>query len=329
MKSTLLLALVSSSTLLACSDYQLTEALDEPFSVEGGQFIEGELPGSRPLSHQEIADGAEVQFPRPTPPSFELTKFYQGQAGVYVKGWASDDAQSIGIRFEKLGTGYWIFPAGAVDPLQQNTLNWGFTANFHHNITPGLHRILATAFDAEGKSGTQSSTTICISSLTPDNDNVCYPETSPPAVVLGLTWDRPVDLDLVVVPPSGEIINPKTPTSARPNEEGVVNPNSRRAGNLDLDSNQDCRIDGRQREHVIWKNNPRPGTYAVYANLYRTCGEDSVRYQVTLHSRTFGEKPDTYAVARQELAEGLLTSFHANGSVGTLGTYVTQFTINE
>lgn len=313
---------------LSCSDYAVTRGLEEPFSVENAQFIEGELPGSPPLSSEELQEGAELIQPSPTPPTVSIDRLRQGLAGVDFFGWVSAKAQSVGVRFEKYGTGYWLFPAGAFDPAQQNTLTYDFTASLHESLPAGRHDLLIAAIDENGKSGTQAKTSICIRSIVPDNNNACQPEIAPPAVVLGLSWDRPVDLDLVVETPYGVVVDSKHLSSAVPREDGSVNPNAPTVGKIDLDSNRDCEIEGRQREHLVFPETPVAGRYKVYVNMHRDCGEEATRFRYTLYTRDRGETPGTYTVREKPLAQGILTSFQANGSTA-IGTYVTSFTLGE
>ena len=82
------------SVLMACGDQTITEGLTEPIAVHGGQFIEGELPGSPP-------DGA-LASPRPTAATTERTYLVERLAGVPFFGWATLDAVAVGARIERV-----------------------------------------------------------------------------------------------------------------------------------------------------------------------------------------------------------------------------------
>ncbi|MGV9672034.1 MULTISPECIES: YfaP family protein [unclassified Gordonia (in: high G+C Gram-positive bacteria)] len=98
------------------------------------------------------------------------------------------------------------------------------------------------------------------------------------AVQVTASWDVDSDLDLILVEPSGSKIyfNEKTSSSG---------------GELDLDSNADCDIDGKRNENITYPQ-AASGTYTVYVNLYASCGTSSTNYVVTVS--VGGQAPQTY-----------------------------------
>lgn len=322
----LLLALLGSG----CGEAPLTEGLEQPLSVRGAQFVPGDLPGLPPLT-QEQRDAGEVPVdPRPTSASTELTFLRPSLPGVSFSGLATTNVVSISVRFEGLGDGYWVFPAGAMDPTVQNARSFRFVADFHDTLPPGRHRLLFAARDASGNSGTQLATNVCINSPIPDNGNACDPTKQPPALVVSLAWDRPADLDLVLVTPGGEILdsqNPSVPASAPRRPNGSVDRDVAGVAVLDVDSNKDCVIDGRQRENAVFQHSATPGVYQVYARLDDTCGEDSVRYRVSLHSRVLTDAAaGTFSVIETAATNGTVLPLHAGSR--TPGTFVTEFVVD-
>lgn len=322
--SAIALGVATSSLVVACSDRSLTEALEEPIRVHDAQFVEGELPGKRPRTAEEIQEGIAPENPTTTAASTDLGYLRQLSANVRFHGWATDDAVAVAVRFADQGSGYWVLPAGPADPAANGDLVWDFLADFGASLEPGLHDLLIAAIDEDGNSGTQNESTVCVNSLVPDNGNACYPEIAPPDLVIGIEWDSDVDLDLIVQTPDGSTIDSNDPTSAEPDDAGNIDTEGPGVGTLDLDSNKDCQIDGRNREHVVFANRPLAGTYRVYANLNRACGESSVRYLVSLHSRVNTE--DGYDVESDERAAGELIAVQANGG-SKLGTFVTEFNL--
>jgi len=293
--------------LLACGDRPITEGLDEPIAVQGGQFIEGELPGSTP-------DGA-LAAPRPTAATTEKTSLTQRIAGVPFFGWATLDAVAVGARIENEGDGYWVTPTGPPDPTVpgEPVRTWRFLADFHDSLQPGRHRLLVAAIDDQGRAGSQVATTICVNRLVPDNGNVCDPKKAPPDTVISLTWDRPVDLDLVVVAPDGRILSAKNPSLG-----------DRPAPFLERDSLTGCIDDGRHLENVVFSEKPAAGSYLVYVNLHDACREASVRYTLTRWIRAGVEgKGDEFSVFEAEKKSGSLVAIQTNQSSG-LGTFVTE-----
>lgn len=92
-------------------------------------------------------------------------------------------------------------------------------------------------------------------------------------VKVTLSFDRDADLDLHVVEPEGfEIFfgEPLSPTG----------------GELDLDSNASCRIDGQNAENVFWPQGAAPrGTYEVYVTYFDPCEvSEAVRYTVSVYN---------------------------------------------
>jgi hypothetical protein len=306
----------------ACGDQTITEGLEEPLAVHGGQFIGGALPGSPP-------DGAAVP-PRPTAATTEVTYLTPREEGVPFFGWATLDAVAVAARIENQGDGYWVVPTGPPDPAVQGepVRVWRFLADFHESLAPGRHRVLVAAVDAEGRAGSQVATSICINRLVPDNGNVCDPKKVPPDTVISLAWDRPVDLDLVVVTPDSRTIAAKSATVNLPADQKInriaTDKNIPSVGYLDRDSNAGCVRDGRQIENVVFPEKPATGSYLVYVNLHDACNEAGVRYTVTRWARAGVEgRPDEFSVYESERKSGSLVALQANGS-SRLGTFVTE-----
>lgn len=311
----------------ACTGRSITEGLTEPLAVQNAQFVEGELPGLRPLSIEEIVAEVPAQKPSPTSASTEVLAINTNSAGIPFSGLVSDDALSVAVTLKDESSGYWVFPAGAPDPTRTGFLNYSFVADFHESLPPGRHELLVAAVDAKGKSGNQASAILCVNSPVPDYGNACSPEIAPPDLVVSLSWDSPADLDLVVVTPTGKVVEPKNPTTAEPNERGQIDPTAPGVGNLQFDSNNDC-VPGAQRENLVFRTLPRGGKYLIYANLNRACDERDVRYEVSFHSRVAGKTEGTYSV--KSVVRGVGTLIAAQANAGTrLGTYVTDFKIGE
>ena len=98
-------------------------------------------------------------------------------------------------------------------------------------------------------------------------------------VQVTLSWDGDSDVDLHVVDPSGQEIF----------YDGRV---SASGGELDLDSNAGCRIDGVRNENVTWPAGAAPrGTYTVRVNYWSSCRLPETNYTVRVtnggESRTF------------------------------------------
>lgn len=305
-----------------CAATRITPGLEEPFSVEGGQFLDGELPGAPP--------GQPPAAPRATAVTTEVTQLRPGLSGVPFFGWATLDAVSVAARIEGQGHGYWVVPAGPPDPQVQGepVRGWRFVADLQESLLPGRHRLLVAALDDAGRAGTQVESTLCIHRKVPDNGNACDPKKAPPELVISLAWDRPADLDLIVVTPDSQTISSRSPSKGLAADQKInrsaPDQNPPGAGYLDLDSNHGCARDGRQLENVVFQERPPPGSYLIYVDLHDACGEPSVRYAVSRWSRTvLDAQAATFTVAESERKSGTLQAVQVNRGAG-FGTFVAE-----
>jgi hypothetical protein len=312
--------------LTACGGEPITRGLTEPISVESAHFVEGDLPGAPPLSDEELVAGLKPVPPNVT--SYDLSNqlILPGEPSKSLRGRTSTDALAVGVRLEGEGNGYWLVPTRLAEPMNQGELGWDLRAAFNPGLTPGLKRLLLTAVGEGERAGTQTAVKICISNPIPDNNNACDPSRSPPELVVSLSWDAAVDLDLRVVTPEGKVVDAKHPSTALADEDGNVDPSVEGTGLIDRDSNANCHIDGLQRESLVFDVLPSSGDYLVYANLYDACGENAVNFDVSYHVASAGSEPDTFTVARTFRQAGALQAAHANGG-HALGMYVADFIV--
>jgi hypothetical protein len=318
-----LACLCTCAAAAACAGEQAspTTNVGEPIRIESGQFVPGALPGSP----QPAAASADAGVnPQVTDVNVANSAIEQGELGFLLSGHATTDAQTVGVRFADLGTGYWVVTVGAPDPSDNGLLTWQASADFGRGLPPGFHTLAFAAIAANGSSGTQSDLSLCIDLPVPDNLNVCVPKRAPPAAVLSLSWDSPVDLDLVVEDPSGVVVGGHTASSEPPDAGSAV---SSASGVLDRDSNRDCVIDDVDREDVVWQTNPATGSYQVWVDLFSACGQPAVSFDVSLWLAV--TQPDgTQRLVQQTppLAVGVLTAEQANGGAAP-GLFVGNFVL--
>ncbi|HEX7669599.1 MAG TPA: hypothetical protein VF395_08450 [Polyangiaceae bacterium] len=317
--------IVAASFASACSGESTTTGLDEPIRVADAQFKEGPLPGfpapprgtENPKLVKPTVNGATL------PPVANV-----GEADFAIPGRASSDAFAVGAKLGGFGSGYWLVPVGSADGT--NPGDYGFTMkmDFSKDVPSGTQTLTFVAFDANGKPGTQFTNELCIAPAVPDNLNACVATQVPPYLVVSLDWDALVDLDLRVITPAGKTVDAKHPTTAQPNEDGKTDPNAPGEGILRPDSNAGCVIDGLNRENLVFKDKPAPGTYYVYANLFDACGKPSVRFNVSLHKSrvTSNEDPKKYTVDETYRTSSSLLAVHANGGAKN-GLFVTEFEV--
>lgn len=310
--------------LLGCSGDPLTEGLEQPLRVAGGQFQEGDLPGLPPLTADDVNAGVKPEPPNVAGVRLNNSIIASGEAGRPFSGSASRDSQAVGVRFANLGTGYWVIPTAGPD--EADGLEWRFRAAFGHGLPPGKHELLFAAIDADGRSGTQVSVNLCLLPEVPDNLSTCIPDTAPPALVVRLTWEAAVDLDLRVVTPTGKVVDPKHPTTADADAQGKVDPSGDDIGKVDHDAFAGCSAsDGRGGENLVFQATPPAGTYLVYAGLFDACGASGVTFDVSLHAASVDDdgvtrQVETYRQSAQ------LSAVNADGGAG-LGTFITSFEV--
>jgi hypothetical protein len=311
---------------LACSGEPLTQALEEPIRVPNAQFDEGELPGLPPLTADEVNAGVNPKTPVVLNVTFGNPVVPPGEPSRSFSGVASSDAVAVGVRFADLGSGYWLLPTGGADATIEGALSWGFRAAFRRGVKPGKHRLLFAAFDEHGRSGTQAETTLCLLPEVPDNGNVCDPTQAPPALVVSLGWDAPIDLDLRVVTPTGKVVDSKHRSSADPDADGNVDLEQPGIGLFSQDSFPGCSADGRRRESLVYQTTPPAGTYLVYVNLFDACGEAGASFDVSLHNSAPGDETETLELAETFHQPGQLQAAQANGGA-ELGMFITSFNV--
>lgn len=300
------------AVIAGCSGQPALPGAGEPIVVRGATFIAGPLPGSPP------ADGGAPAQPAVTAIQSINNSFFAGQAGATYTGDVTDDATAVAVRFPDLGTGYWVFPPGPPDATDPGNLTWSMTFDIGPGVTPGKQNLRFAAIDASGSSGNQIDQPVCVDTPYPDNFNACLPSRAPPPAVLSLTWDAPVDLDLIVVAPDGTVLSSKRPTNGAI-ADGGADPGD---ATLDRDSDRGCVPDGRNREDLVWKQDPGPGLYLAYASLFSACGKDSVRFTLTLYVAEPTDGGQTLAPRLTQAGELLAVQA---GTGATLGLYVASF----
>ncbi|MGE0705700.1 MAG: YfaP family protein [Vicinamibacterales bacterium] len=121
-------------------------------------------------------------------------------------------------------------------------------------------------------------------------------------VQVTLSWDTDADVDLHVVAPNGAEVYYANPAAA--------------GGELDLDSNAGCSIDGVRNENVTWPTGQAPaGTYTVRVDYWSSCGVSRTNYTIRINN---GGN-----------VQVLTGSFTGSGDGGGLGSGVTIATFNR
>jgi hypothetical protein len=250
-------------SVFACDSEPYDVGVDQPLIVPGAELKHGTL-------REGAEDGATV-----TSLQLNFGVLRSGASNVSLSGRATDDAYAIAIRFEDLGSGYWLKPMGAPDPTVPGELTFDFSFQAASDIEPGQHTLQAVAFDKRGKAGPLYTVPICVVSDVPDNQNACDATREPPPAIVSLSWDADVDLDLILEGPGGV----RYDRSHRSERDGDTE-----LWGLELDGSTGCLLDGRRRENFVFHELPEQGsTFLAYASFFDACGKAAVRFELTVH----------------------------------------------
>lgn len=300
-------SLVSLLLAAACTgEVETSVGVLEPVRVIEGSFVPGALPrgeGTLAVTSIDTASGLVLV----------------GERDRLLVGRTSEDAYAIGLRFAELGSGWWTVPVQDLDPSYPGERDFSLRFDVGGMVPPGRHTLALAAVDAQGRRGELRDLEVCVRDpLLPSNLNPCDPSLAPPALVIALSWDLDVDLDLVVETPSGERIAAKTPSEwsgeGELPDEALDDPT---LGRLLRDSNAACEIDGRNAEAVVWDEAPsQTGTYLVRADLFDACGEPGASLRAVVYRRV--ELDDgTFALRETARVDGAMFALQASGGAGT------------
>ncbi len=198
---------------------------------------------------------------------------------------------------------HWQVAPSGFDFIIADELLFGTQLEFSHAIAANTLEVELQAVDEDGRAGAVTSRTFELQSDVPASE-----------LLVSLGWDAPVDLDLHVELPSGVIVGAKNVNAFEP-IPGVQPPpdGTTLGGYHDYDSNQQCTLDLRNRENVVWQVMPPPGRYRVYAELYSACDAAAVNFEATALQGTealAGSGGTLYAFdAREHARDGEVPGF--------------------
>jgi hypothetical protein len=276
---------------LGCSDgADPRSGITAYLRAAGGQFVPGELsattPGDGPIINV-IRSNTNVVFP--------------GQAGGSLTGSAAPPATAVLLGLSG-DSGHWILPTGAADFDFPGSFTFTTTTSYSPDTPLGNYQLVFRATDPTGVMGPPQVLALSVASSVPAG-----------ALAVVLEWDADADLDLKLrmpdtdTPGTFDDVWDKSPLALPPrpsSEPPPTNDEVKAAGKLDFDSNAQCRIDGRNRETIVFPNPPPSGMYQVRVDAFSMCGQPSTRWHA-------------YAVAN---APGGQTLGEANGQMSDQDT---------
>ncbi len=248
---------------MACAvpDSAFGPGLDQQLRVAGAQLRRGALP-------RDGGGPSVTQLVRPQP------EVFRGDATVELSGRLGPGGVVLNLQAEG-DDKHWQLRADGFDFVVPDELLWGAQLAFSHSITVDTLPVRLQAVDERGIAGPVERTSFVVSEDIPASE-----------LLVSVAWDSAVDLDLHVETPDGTVVGAKNTSSFDP-APGEVPPADAwmDAGYIEYDSNQQCRLDLRNREDVVWLSPPPAGTYRVYVNLYSACTRASVNFSVQVQRR--------------------------------------------
>jgi hypothetical protein len=245
--------------LAGCGAATSDPGLRAELRVDGAQFATGAM-----------SDGAG-------PPVVALhlsdPSLFPGAQHQPFLGELAPSATAVAIGLDG-DVGHWIVLAGtpSIDAPTEPTFDVQLA--IARDARLGARTISVHAVDESGRLGAGATLPITIAALAPPSG----------PLVVSLSWDTDADLDLHVIDPDGVEIWSGHPSGYRPPPPPAL-PDpaaAQMAPQLDVDSNAQCRIDGRNQENVVWSMAPAPGHYVVRVDAASLCGQVEANWRVTV-----------------------------------------------
>jgi hypothetical protein len=226
---------------------QASEPQLPPFDVLEGYWTEGPPPGIDDLAGATVSS---VQGP---------AVFING-ASIHWTGSVASSSQPRALIITTPGVdGHFVVPLSGAE---ERDFDFDFTMSFDRDV-----------FDSLVGSAVNLSIRVldALNHLGPPSDQSLQgTEVGRGDVQVGISWDTPTDVDLHVTEPGGETIYYGNTTSST-------------GGQLDLDSNPGCTIDGVNHENVFWPPGASPsGQYSVTVRMFNDCEEGGASGTITI-----------------------------------------------
>jgi hypothetical protein len=286
------IVLLSCAGLWGCGGLDPSRGLQADLRVSGGQFHEGSpsvAPGDAGAPATGDSDASADALPTVVSVNTKNLVVWPGQAGKSLQVLTSPQARTVAAWLDH-DEGYWVVPVADESIDNRPDLELSMLVDFSPNAALGVRKLWFAAADEHGRFGPAIYLPYHFVDQVPDGD-----------LVIRLTWEQNMDLDLIVVDPDGSTLSPAGYVDA----EGAAISSGADGGTpyYYFDSNSDCRIDGDRRENAVYPSAPPSGTYRVYVRLNRSCGVDETGWTVDVYrhgkkiasrrGQTFGFQVDT------------------------------------
>ena len=241
---------IAVALLAGCASRSSDPGFDADLQITGGTFTRGVPPAP--------SGGPAVQALQ-----FSDAHVFAGEGERPLLGALDPSATAVLLSLDG-DRGYWIVGAGVPSTDDPTLPRFDVRAAFSRLIAGGTRTLRAQAVDAEGRLGDPKEQAVDVSAASVPSG----------PMVVSLGWNGNADLDLHVIDPDGVEIFSRHPSGYRPPPPPAL-PDPTAAENaplLDIDSNAQCVIDGRNQENVVWKLAPASGHYIVRVDAASLCG---------------------------------------------------------
>jgi hypothetical protein len=251
--------LLFGSVLAACAGASNDPGLEAWLRVDSAQYVEGRMP--------EPNGGPEILSARVPHNTLEIGSIHEHVSGSVE---ASATAVAIGRDRDK---GYWIVTTDVPTVDEPNVPSFRGLLELARDFPAGPFQLQLSAVNRAGKFGPRTTLDLEASATPTDA-----------TLVVALSWDNTADLDLHVIDPAGIPVWARNINSYEPPPPGASADAGawQSGGILDVDSNANCSADGRDREHVAWRQPPPSGRYTVRVATAALCGHAAAHWSVTV-----------------------------------------------
>lgn len=235
---------------------------DDFFEIQDANFVNEELPGTSSDSNLPTIESL-----------FGNNSVLSGGSNL-ISLYSESDFSYILVGIEGV-TGYYKIPINNLDEISGNS--YLFYLLISQNLQLGNFTILVSLIDSDNLVSVYSEI------------NVSEIEAGTGLLQVSCSWDQLNDVDLHLIEPSDEEIY-------------YGNSYSSNGGDLDVDSNASCDIDGINNENITYSGDAivEGGQYTVKVDFYDNCNLSSVTnyivtayYDGSLISTSSGSNPST------------------------------------
>jgi hypothetical protein len=195
-----------------------------------------------------------------------------GSINEHVSGSVDSTASAVAISRDR-DKGYWIVTTDVPTVDEPNVPSFRGQLELARAFPTGPFQLQLSAVNRAGQFGPLKTLDLEASAVASDA-----------TLVVTLSWENTADLDLHVIDQGGAPVWANNINSYEPPPLGSSADAGawQSGGILDVDSNANCSADGRDQEHVAWRQTPPSGKYTVRVATSSLCGHAAAHWSVTV-----------------------------------------------